>query len=268
MSTHWVCRIFGHKTELRQIGPHDYLDKCVRGCTGKWHPSLALIVRVRLTSLRCWLIDHKGPLTHYVCTRCGGTDEMTEAGKARLTLPAWLRKQFRNATGYVPGSNAREDRQRRTWRNYYVTIFGRRWGFQYAPLFINDRPYMTRYIAYLGPINLRLHKFFRGDDDRAPHNHPWWFVTFPFADYVEEVYDRGQFCGARVVRARRFHYRKASHEHIVKGPVALWFQGCPVVWDNGCQSPFWTFVIAGSKAGDWGFYPEPGKFVEWWNFKP
>lgn len=227
---------------------------------------------------KCWLVGHDWNHVGFMCERCAVnmTDAADQAGR---TLPEhWhqfvrrLRTLFAPSTGYVPGSNPREDRQRRTWRNWYLTIAGTRWGFQYAPLFINDRPYMTRWILYLGPINLRVHQFFRGDDDRAPHNHPWWFITFPFSTYVEAGFEKGHYIGTRFVKRFRFHRRAASFEHIVlgravtQGGKAWTYRGAPLVEKHG--APFWTFVIAGSKAGDWGFYPEPGRFVPWWEFKP
>lgn len=147
--------------------------------------------------------------------------------------------------------NAREAFQRQFWRRLYVSIFGWRFGFEYSPLFIRGRPYMTRYVLYLGPINLRLHHFFRGDDDRAPHNHPWWFITFPFASYREQLWSNGHFHGSQVVEAFRFHYRPASHEHIVTGRVRVERDDFEA-WTHDPR-PFWTFVIA-------------GKFVPWWEW--
>ena len=112
---------------------------------------------------------------------------------------------------------------------------------------------MTRYIAYLGPINLRLHKFYRGDDDRASHTHPWWFITLPFTSYVESVFNKGSYVTTRLVKAWRFHWRPAGFEHIVLGAT---------------KKTFWTLVIAGYRDNEWGFYPEPGVFIHWRNYEP
>ena len=42
-----------------------------------------------------------------------------------------------------------------------------------------DDPYLLRW--FLIPrnhiLNVYLHKFLRSDDDRALHDHPWWFVS-------------------------------------------------------------------------------------------
>lgn len=145
-------------------------------------------------------------------------------------------------------------------------------GFEHSTVALNGSPYLERWIVYLGPICLRLHKFFRGDDDRAPHDHPFWFVTMPFANYWEQVYEDSERApkqphpwGAprwkpryRLVRAWRFHYRPATFKHIVVERQGL------------RRGPFWTFVIAGFAGRMWGFWPSENTFVpftQWekWN---
>lgn len=118
-------------------------------------------------------------------------------------------------------------------------------------------PYQDRYMLCLGPIELRLHKFMRGDDDRAPHDHPWWFITFPFKSYTELVAvpaqngyfedDQDYWCYlTRTVKAWRFHFRSSALKHIVISAPNM---------------PFWTFVIAGRKTKDWGFWRKPSAFT-------
>ena len=84
-------------------------------------------------------------------------------------------------------------------------------------------PYMTRY--WLGPF--RLHLMHRGDAGRGPHDHPWWFLTFPLNSYVEEVaFEDVDNTGQRVtistklniVRRFRFHFRPAHYTHRILGP--------------------------------------------------
>lgn len=95
------------------------------------------------------------------------------------------------------------------------------------------KKYMTR--IWLG--RLRVHIFYRGDEDRDPHDHPWSFSTFPLSSYVEEVTERitpfpapviGEGDAARfapiayqtrlqVVPAWRWNYRPATHCHRVVG---------------------------------------------------
>jgi len=122
--------------------------------------------------------------------------------------------------------------------------------------------YLTRFVAY-AVGTLRLHKFHRGDDDRAPHDHPWWFITFPFTSYIERVWERYPqqvpgcmewFSYERVVKAWRFHFRPAKFRHFVIGRA------------DGSTKPFWTLVITGYARNNWGFWRTPTEFVphkEW-----
>lgn len=118
----------------------------------------------------------------------------------------------------------------------------------------HETPYMTRF--WIG--RLRLHIFHRGDADPDCHDHPWDFTTFPLRSYVEEVLeervetrwvpDRPVLAGydgdgdpiwlehqtmnggretkrtyfirhVQVVKAFRFHFRKAEHRHRVLGAL-------------------------------------------------
>ena len=96
------------------------------------------------------------------------------------------------------------------------------------------QPYLERWILWFG-FTLRLHKFHKGDDDRAFHDHPWWFITLPLEPYLEKTPDGT----LTVVRALRPHFRTASHQHIVQLIEAR---------------PVWTLILTGSKSSDWGFW--------------
>lgn len=94
------------------------------------------------------------------------------------------------------------------------------WGFNNV-IEKNGEKYMSR--SWIG--RLRLHIFYKGDDDRDPHDHPWSFWTFPFTDYVEEVtlrshdgFDPIYVTRMQIVRAWRWNYRPAEHCHRVIGP--------------------------------------------------
>jgi hypothetical protein len=122
--------------------------------------------------------------------------------------------------------------------------------------------YMSRWLAYLTPArdwSLRLHKFWRGDDLRAPHDHPFDFWTFPLTSYVEDVYSRGLWPGwiikRRTVKAFRWHYRPASFKHIVIGRA------------DGKTIPFFTICVARERERRWGFWTTPTTFVPWREYK-
>jgi hypothetical protein len=148
------------------------------------------------------------------------------------------------------------------YKPWFVTLFKRRFGFEYSRVGLGETPYLDRYIAYIGGPTLRLHKFWRGDDDRAPHDHPWRFWTFPLTSYVEMVEqwdgdeDYGEWLPGwkrfdRVVRAFRIHYRPAKYRHVVLGQL------------RKLNKPFWTFVVTCSVENGWGFWPTPTTFVPW-----
>jgi hypothetical protein len=147
-------------------------------------------------------------------------------------------------------------------KRWCIYPFGKMIGFERSTIFINLDKYMDRWIVYTGFGTLRLHKFYRGDDDRASHTHPWWFITFPLGvGYLEELYAEGRALTTRWVQPWRFHYRPADFEHIVL--VRADSEGSPDI----SGAPFWTFVITGERVNHWGFYPQPGRFVYWRNYK-
>jgi hypothetical protein len=127
-----------------------------------------------------------------------------------------------------------------------IEVAGLRFGIQHDLVHIDGDPYLERWILWFG-YQIRLHKFFRGDKDRALHDHPWSFITFPLKAYAEVYWD-GQREARRVVEAWRFHFRPAEHRHIVKQ-----------IW----KRPFYTIILCGLKRNEWGFWPDPQTFVHW-----
>jgi len=130
-------------------------------------------------------------------------------------------------------------------------------------------PYMTRW--FIG--NLRLHQMHRGDLQRDCHDHPWWFITFPLTPYVEEVLeyrDGRYFKELNIVKAWRFHFRKARYTHRILGPYypkeALrdryrWTGDGYLVMphpagDLGAPpaKTMWTLVLRGRVRQKWGFW--------------
>jgi hypothetical protein len=106
-------------------------------------------------------------------------------------------------------------------------------------------PYLKRLILWMGPLgNIRLHKFYRSDEEEALHDHPWPFVTFPLSTYREWI----EVDSKRVlntVKRFRFHYRPAEYTHAV------------VV-----DKPGFTLVWAAHKGRSWGFWKN-GIFTPW-----
>jgi hypothetical protein len=115
-----------------------------------------------------------------------------------------------------------------------------------------DSPYMCRW--YLIPRNLRfnvyLHKFMRDDDDRALHDHPWWFISLILSGRYKELTEKGVIYR----RAGSIGFRHAEHRHRVV-----------LYGDAANRRPCWTIVVTGRKARTWGSYCPKG-FVPWYDF--
>ena len=121
-------------------------------------------------------------------------------------------------------------------------------GFTHDTIYNADQPYLERWILWCG-ITLRLHRFLASDEDRAVHDHPWWFITLPFTSYGEFIEPKGkdgqgqdeQTDGQeiyRTVTAWRPHFRASNFRHRVEIT----------------QAPSWTLVVTGPKSNEWGFW--------------
>lgn len=143
-------------------------------------------------------------------------------------------------------------------RNWFTERNNKRYGFERSDVLIKGEVYLRRWILYCGVFMIRLHKFFRGDDVRAPHSHPWPFWTLPLCAYNELVFDiegHNPFGVHNQVKAWRFHFRPAIYRHIVLGRA------------DKKQKPFYTLVFGGQYENRWGFFPSPDKFVYWKDWK-
>ncbi len=117
-----------------------------------------------------------------------------------------------------------------------------------------ENPYMIRW--FLIPrnrfLNVYLHKFCRHDEDRALHDHPWWFLSFMiWGRYEEHTED-----GIKLRIAPSIAFRKATHRH----RVSLLPSAC-----KRFLKPAWTIVITGPRIREWGFWCPKG-FVHWKEF--
>lgn len=122
-----------------------------------------------------------------------------------------------------------------------------------------ENPYLWRwYVIPRNPFfNLYLHRFMRDDDDRALHDHPWWFVSLVlWGGYYEHraqlvVRHKRQSLGlvdvGRTVNERgllSLAYRDTADRH----KVALRRDA------NGKPLPCWTLVLTGRTKRVWGFW--------------
>ncbi len=132
-------------------------------------------------------------------------------------------------------------------------------GFQHDTVSLNGSPYLKRWFVYILGRTVRLHKFYRGDDARAVHDHPWAFWTFPLRSYWEVLGDGT----TQLVERFKWHHRPSSYQHIVLGSHAKADKRGVKFWT---PEPFWTIVVTGRKDRSWGFWPN-GKYVYYRDFK-
>ena len=118
--------------------------------------------------------------------------------------------------------------------DWTICLGRQRFGISHDLILEGSEPYLERWIFWFG-FSLRLHKFHKGDDDRAFHDHPWWFITLPLKSYQELAPGRP----VKEIKAYRLYFRHAGHQHIVR---------------LISTSPAWTLILAGRKTRDWGFW--------------
>ncbi|MGV0595662.1 hypothetical protein [Mycolicibacterium porcinum] len=118
-------------------------------------------------------------------------------------------------------------------------------------------PYLRRW--YLIPrnpfINVYLHHFLSSDDDRALHDHPWWFVSLILRGGYIEIGESADgkmtaLCRTAVTDIRSpfwrrcIAFRPATHRHRVV--LATTQQRDDV--------PCWTLIVTGRRSRTWGFW--------------
>lgn len=94
--------------------------------------------------------------------------------------------------------------------------------------------YVRRWYVETPLGSIRLHHWIHSDDDRAFHDHTWWFITFVlWGGYTDKTPS-----GDERMSLGKITYRPALHKHTVK------------VNEEGA----WTFLITGPKSRGWGFW--------------
>lgn len=97
-----------------------------------------------------------------------------------------------------------------------------------------DCPYMKRWVLNLGLFSIRLHHWYRSDDDRHMHDHPWSFLGLVLKGSYDDITSNGSV----TLKAGKLFYRKAKHLHYVKVPKG-----------RDC----WTLLLTGPVIRKWGF---------------
>lgn len=115
------------------------------------------------------------------------------------------------------------------------------------PHFVIGPRYLLRwYVIPRNPwLNVYLHQFLHDDEDRALHDHPWWFVSWVLRGKYYEITPNNFIRRDWLSLA----FRPAEHAHRVVLEKRL---------ADGLAIPCWTLVVTGSVTRDWGFWCPQG----------
>lgn len=98
--------------------------------------------------------------------------------------------------------------------------------------------------AWKQRFSIKLHKICLSDDDRWPHDHPWWFISVILkGGYLEETPGGSRVFGRGAVI---FHHATDLHKLTVPRHT-------------------WTLVITGRRTRTWGFQTPDG-WVPWHDY--
>jgi hypothetical protein len=156
---------------------------------------------------------------------------VTQADKWESTRFGGLRRTAR-------GSSDAKNTTQITWRSESRKLPPgpkRKWAVKWRePLGLPTCPYVIRWRLETPIGSIRLHHWLASDDDRAFHDHPWWFTTFVLkGGYTDRNPEGDEHLKALAVR-----YRPALHQHTV-------------VPDSGGA---WTIIVTGPIIRKWGFW--------------
>lgn len=88
-------------------------------------------------------------------------------------------------------------------------------------------------------FSIRLHHWWGSDDNRAFHNHPYWFWTFVLKGGYRDVSHNPNNVGSKhdILSIGSLRFREADHWHTVQD----------------VKKNTWTFLITGKPFQRWGF---------------
>lgn len=139
----------------------------------------------------------------------------------------------------------------------------------------HDNPYLLRWwLIPRNPVfNIYVHKFLRDDDDRALHDHPWFWCSIVLrGKYVEHTIRAGGVHRSVIRAAGSVRMASPWRAHRVALLAAWWMSddfddACAAWFDHpDMRAPCWTLFITGPRLRNWGFHcPERG-WVPWQKF--
>lgn len=114
-------------------------------------------------------------------------------------------------------------------------------------------PYLNRWFVIPRNrwFNVYLHEFKRDDDDRALHDHPWWWCSVMlYGAYHEHTIAAGGIHRRRFFEAPGIRFGGPTRAHRIE-LLRMPFTDAP--------APCWTLFITGPRMRMWGFHcPDAG----------
>jgi hypothetical protein len=127
-------------------------------------------------------------------------------------------------------------------------------------------PYMLRwYVIPRNPLlNVYVHKFIRSDDDRALHDHPWWFVSLILRGGYVEISENIERKTTVLCRTSVFDVRSPFWRRAVAYRPAIYRHRVALPVENGIEQSCWTLIVTGPKRRSWGFWCKqaPDRYAE------
>lgn len=129
-----------------------------------------------------------------------------------------------------------------------------------------NNPYMLRWFLFRSQRfdklpRLYLHKFLRSDDDRAPHDHPWWFVSIILkGSYTEYSWVSDDDFEIRRRTAPSIAFRGLNTRHRVELDRE-WYDD----FRRDRYKSVWTIILTGPDVRGWGFWCAD-EFIPWRQF--
>lgn len=116
-----------------------------------------------------------------------------------------------------------------------------------------ENPYLVRWhvIPRNRFFNIYLNELHRSDDDRAMHDHPWWWASFMLREGYIEIHDDGWTHH----EVGRFRIRGAMYRHRLE---IYWPDTRPFRTFMGEDTNPLTLFFTGPKIREWGFHCPQG----------
>ena len=115
----------------------------------------------------------------------------------------------------------------------------------------SGEPYLKRWVFDFGLFAIRLHHWLCSDDERAPHDHPYWLVTCVLSGGYTDM----AFYNASSSHERPTDMEIIIGEHRGPGSIRKW-PALHTHWVKVDKGGCWSLCLTGRQSRVWGFWTE------------